>query len=88
MKITVLVVNTLAPNRTDLNNEHGLPTHIRRNEEQILFDTGASDALFENARHLGLDDTGHCTGMKGFGILKEVLSERLEYCGTGAQIEA
>ncbi|MEJ2765120.1 MBL fold metallo-hydrolase [Photobacterium sp. MCCC 1A19761] len=30
--------------------------------------------------------TGHCTGMKAFGILKEVLGERLEHLPTGRHV--
>jgi 7,8-dihydropterin-6-yl-methyl-4-(beta-D-ribofuranosyl)aminobenzene 5'-phosphate synthase len=30
--------------------------------------------------------TGHCTGMKAYGILKGVMGERLEYLDTGRSI--
>jgi 7,8-dihydropterin-6-yl-methyl-4-(beta-D-ribofuranosyl)aminobenzene 5'-phosphate synthase len=31
--------------------------------------------------------TGHCTGMKAFGVLKEVMAGRLEHFPTGSQVE-
>ncbi len=31
--------------------------------------------------------TGHCTGMKAYGVLKEVLGEKLEHFPTGSSVE-
>lgn len=55
MKVTVLVENTQLEDRGDLQAEHGLSLHIERQGQQILFDTGASDALIGNAERLGVD---------------------------------
>ncbi len=55
MKVTVLVENTRLEDRTDLDAEHGLSLHIERQGQQILFDTGASDAFRRNAERLGVD---------------------------------
>jgi len=30
--------------------------------------------------------TGHCTGMKGYRVLKGVMAEKLEYFPTGSEI--
>ena len=55
MKVTVLVENTRLEERSDLHAEHGLSLHIGRPGQQILFDTGASDAFYRNAERLGID---------------------------------
>ena len=55
MKVTVLVENTRLEDRSDLQAEHGLSLHIERQGQQILFDTGASDAFHRNAERLGVD---------------------------------
>ncbi len=55
MKVTVLVENTRLEDRSDLKAEHGLSLHIERQGQQILFDTGASDAFHRNAERLGVD---------------------------------
>ena len=55
MKVTVLVENTLLEGRSDLQAEHGLSLHIEHQDQQILFDTGASDAFYRNAERLGVD---------------------------------
>lgn len=55
MKVTVLVENTRLEERSDLHAEHGLSLHIERQGQQILFDTGGSDAFKHNAERLGVD---------------------------------
>jgi 7,8-dihydropterin-6-yl-methyl-4-(beta-D-ribofuranosyl)aminobenzene 5'-phosphate synthase len=55
MKVTVLVENTRLEDRSDLHAEHGLSLHIERQGQQILFDTGASDAFLPNAGRLEVD---------------------------------
>ena len=55
MKVTVLVENTRLEDRSDLQAEHGLSLHIECQGQQILFDTGASDAFHRNAERLGVD---------------------------------
>jgi len=55
MRITVLVENTRLESRKDLSAEHGLSLHVYRDDKQILFDTGATDAFSKNAEKLGVD---------------------------------
>ena len=55
MRVTVLVENTRLGDRSDLQAEHGLSLHIEHQGQQILFDTGASDAFHHNAERLGVD---------------------------------
>jgi 7,8-dihydropterin-6-yl-methyl-4-(beta-D-ribofuranosyl)aminobenzene 5'-phosphate synthase len=55
MKITVLVENSEAPDREELLFEHGLSIHIEFQGNNILFDTGASEAFSKNADALGID---------------------------------
>jgi len=55
MKITVLVENTRLAGREDLVAEHGLSLFIERNDQRILFDTGATDAFARNAERLGIN---------------------------------
>ncbi len=52
--ITTLVENTKGNNNT-LRTEHGLSFLIRTEDENILFDTGSSDAFLHNAEVLGED---------------------------------
>jgi 7,8-dihydropterin-6-yl-methyl-4-(beta-D-ribofuranosyl)aminobenzene 5'-phosphate synthase len=52
MDITVLMENTCGQG---LLKEHGLSLHISYNGQNILFDTGASDAFLRNAQALGVD---------------------------------
>ena len=56
IKITVLVENSV--NAGGLRAEHGLAWHIQFGSRQILFDTGQSDLLIQNARALQLDLRG------------------------------
>jgi 7,8-dihydropterin-6-yl-methyl-4-(beta-D-ribofuranosyl)aminobenzene 5'-phosphate synthase len=51
--VTVLVENTVYGRR--LKGEHGLAFHFQAGSESLLFDTGQSDLLVENARVLNLD---------------------------------
>jgi 7,8-dihydropterin-6-yl-methyl-4-(beta-D-ribofuranosyl)aminobenzene 5'-phosphate synthase len=51
--VTTLVENTV--NIRGLRAEHGLSFLIRMGESKVLFDTGASDLVIENARRMGLD---------------------------------
>jgi 7,8-dihydropterin-6-yl-methyl-4-(beta-D-ribofuranosyl)aminobenzene 5'-phosphate synthase len=53
MQTTILVENKAG--RSDLRSEHGLAIWIETGANNILFDTGASDAVIENARHLEID---------------------------------
>ena len=52
-KITILMDNTAAV--PSLTAEHGLSMWIEIGDRHILWDTGQSDAVFENARQLGID---------------------------------
>lgn len=53
MKITTLVENHVLS--AGLLAEHGLSILIETDRKKILFDTGQSDILIENAKHLGID---------------------------------
>ena len=53
MRITILVNNETI--RTDLQAEHGLAVWVDTGAHRVLFDTGASQALVNNARLLGID---------------------------------
>jgi 7,8-dihydropterin-6-yl-methyl-4-(beta-D-ribofuranosyl)aminobenzene 5'-phosphate synthase len=53
IKITVLVENSV--NVRSLRAEHGLAFHIQAGRRQLLFDTGQSDLLMQNARELQID---------------------------------
>lgn len=53
MKITTLVENTT--NCSNLGFEHGLSLFIETESKAILFDSGASDLLLDNAQALGID---------------------------------
>jgi len=53
VRIKILVDNTAA--RADLNSEHGLSLWIEYKEKRILFDTGQSSILTQNAKKLGID---------------------------------
>ena len=52
ISITVLVENSV--HERGLKAEHGLAWHIQLGSQQVLFDTGQSDLLVENARQLGI----------------------------------
>ena len=53
MRATILVENEAG--RSDLRCEHGLAIWIEIGDNNILFDTGASDAVVENAGRLEID---------------------------------
>ena len=53
MKITTLLENKTTCDA--LRYEHGLSLYIETEKHKILFDSGASDAFWENARALGID---------------------------------
>ena len=53
MKITTLLENKTTCDA--LRCEHGLSLYIETEKHKILFDSGASDAFWENARALGID---------------------------------
>ncbi len=80
MEITVLINNCV--HRPDLKAEHGLSLWLDLGSDSILFDTGASDLVVNNAKTLGihLEDTkgitlshGHYDHTGGLlGVLKEI----------------
>ena len=53
--VTVLVENTV--HGRELMAEHGLAFHIQAGSDSLLFDTGQSTLLVQNARILGVDLT-------------------------------
>lgn len=53
MKITSIIDNI--SNNKSIKSEHGLSLLIELNKKKILFDTGASDLLLDNARKLNID---------------------------------
>jgi 7,8-dihydropterin-6-yl-methyl-4-(beta-D-ribofuranosyl)aminobenzene 5'-phosphate synthase len=55
MRITTLVENSRLAERPDLFTEHGLALSIQNDGEHILFDTGASAKLLENAASLAIN---------------------------------
>jgi 7,8-dihydropterin-6-yl-methyl-4-(beta-D-ribofuranosyl)aminobenzene 5'-phosphate synthase len=55
LEITALIENDRVEGRDDLVAEFGLSLLIRRGDDQILFDTGASGAFIDNAERLGID---------------------------------
>ncbi|MFZ5905799.1 MAG: MBL fold metallo-hydrolase [Nitrospirota bacterium] len=55
MKITTLIEDTPAEYKEGLTAEHGLSLHISFNRKTILFDTGTSERLSQNADALGVD---------------------------------
>lgn len=76
MKITTLLENKTTCDA--LRCEHGLSLYIETAKHKILFDSGASDAFWENAKALGIDlaqvdiaflshaHNDHCGGLEAF----------------------
>jgi 7,8-dihydropterin-6-yl-methyl-4-(beta-D-ribofuranosyl)aminobenzene 5'-phosphate synthase len=58
MKIVTLVENTRAEGREDLTPEHGLSLYVERDDQRILFDTGATQTFRQNAERLDVDIAG------------------------------
>ena len=58
MRIVTLVENTRAEGREDLTPEHGLSLYVERDDQRILFDTGATQAFRQNAERLDVDIAG------------------------------
>ena len=58
MRIVALLENTLAEREKDLTPEHGLSLYIERDDQRLLFDTGATQAFRQNAERLGIDIAG------------------------------
>jgi 7,8-dihydropterin-6-yl-methyl-4-(beta-D-ribofuranosyl)aminobenzene 5'-phosphate synthase len=54
MKITTLIDNKESITEPDLTSEWGLSLYIEFNNHSILFDTGASGAFIDNAKHLSI----------------------------------
>jgi 7,8-dihydropterin-6-yl-methyl-4-(beta-D-ribofuranosyl)aminobenzene 5'-phosphate synthase len=56
------------------------PFKFRPSRKRRITDLGQDLLAYPKARYF----TGHCTGQKGFRVLKEVMAERLEPINTGA----
>jgi 7,8-dihydropterin-6-yl-methyl-4-(beta-D-ribofuranosyl)aminobenzene 5'-phosphate synthase len=54
-RLTITIVVDNKSEKTNLLSEHGLSFWIEADEHRILFDTGQSNILSENARQLGID---------------------------------
>ncbi|AHC15390.1 MBL fold metallo-hydrolase [Salinispira pacifica] len=78
MMITTLMENLVYQKR--LTAEHGLALHVEVDGQQILFDTGQTEGLIQNAGELGIDpgNIDHCIISHGHydhtGGLGEVMS--------------
>lgn len=53
IRITILVENSAC--RRDVAAEHGLSFHIQSDKHNIVFDTGQSLLVMDNAKKLGID---------------------------------
>jgi len=93
LKITILVDNR--SDRPELISEHGLSFWIEADNCRILFDTGQSDALLQNARNLGIDlktadavvlSHGHYDHTGGFSSVIELVPAVPVYCHPGVVI--
>lgn len=54
-KITILIDNNGNPDNPALHSEHGLSIYFEIDSQKWLYDTGASDKFYENARLLGIN---------------------------------
>jgi 7,8-dihydropterin-6-yl-methyl-4-(beta-D-ribofuranosyl)aminobenzene 5'-phosphate synthase len=93
LKITVLIDDK--GDRSDLKSEHGLALWIEADDRRILFDTGQSDALLQNARVLGIDlaeadaivlSHGHYDHTGGLAAVLETNKTATVYCHPGAVV--
>lgn len=93
MRCTVLVDNQADPSRAELRTEHGLSLLIQTQGSTILFDSGASSLLVQNAKHLGIDlqtvdalvlSHGHYDHGGGLATFLKINSRAIVYCGPGA----
>lgn len=92
MKITTLIENKLNE-KEDLHNEHGLSIHIEVDNKRLLFDTGKSGKILENANALNIDlseldyvliSHGHYDHSGGFKRLIKEISPNIElFVGDG-----
>ena len=92
MKITTLIENKLSE-KGDLHNEHGLSIHIEVDNKRLLFDTGKSGKILENANALNIDlseldyvliSHGHYDHSGGFKRLIKEISPNIElFVGDG-----
>lgn len=62
MKISVLIENTKLDGRQDLEAEHGLSLHVAADNNEFLFDTGASAHFAQNAAAMSINiaDAKYC----------------------------
>lgn len=96
--ITTLVENTVY--QRGLKAEHGLAFHIQFGRHRVLFDTGQSDLLLQNACLLGLDlrqldaivlshgHNDHCGGLKAAWSLSPACGLYLHPAATMAKFSA
>jgi 7,8-dihydropterin-6-yl-methyl-4-(beta-D-ribofuranosyl)aminobenzene 5'-phosphate synthase len=63
--VTVLVENSVRGR--GLRAEHGLALHVQAGSDSLLFDTGQSDLVVENARQLGVDLSRLCAVVLSHG---------------------
>lgn len=64
--------------------------HLMRNKpDQLAYTEGEVQNLAQTLLDEGIEHiyTGHCTGTKGYEIMRKTLGERLEYLATGKTIE-
>jgi 7,8-dihydropterin-6-yl-methyl-4-(beta-D-ribofuranosyl)aminobenzene 5'-phosphate synthase len=96
--VTTLVENTVHQRR--LKAEHGLAIYIQFGRHHVLFDTGQSDLLLQNARLLDLDlrrldaivlshgHYDHCGGLKTAGSLSPACKLLLHPAAVAAKFSA
>ena len=90
LRITILIDD--CPNDTGLIAEHGLALWIEADERRMLFDTGQSAALVQNAKHLDIDlstanalviSHGHYDHTGGAADFLALNSKVAVYCNPG-----